>query len=446
MTSDPTNIPIDAVERVASDGPSAVAPSVRKRWMAVVVVSVLLLFGASAFWWQSSIRQNLEKAKQAVARGSWEIAIDRLDNHLRYKPEDAEAHLLIAESLVMSAGRSPAGKLEKAVSHLQQIPDTSPLAAKARLQEGRILLFLMKKPAAAERLLKESLRLDPDSLETSLLMWQLLDVTGRHIISDVYFWRAHELSSPSQRGLLLRDWFLSEFYPEQLHAALYSQMGVSAVGQIPASVNLMVHFREAEPEASFLHAGLAKYYHDVGNLAGAMDLLKECPDVPSAMKDPFFVSVLFETLIDLGEFQKAKASFQEFPTPHEGYLYWRSEGMYHDYVQNNSEAAVVSIRKAMETAPAKFDWGLMTRLSVCLKKVGAVKDAEEMQARVDHLTRDVLTVEQTSLLRNLFIEPMRPDDAARFVDFYGKFGLEQEVSAWSDYKTSLMETQSALVP
>ncbi len=439
MNSNQDGVPADD-ENVVSQ--RIVRPTISRsgRWRLVAAL-MLVTIAATFFWWQYSLEQDLKKAKQAAARGSWELVLSHLDRYLRYHPDDAEAQLLIAEAHIRSNDGDFSESVQRAVFHLQQVKVDSKLVARARLQEGRLSLLLLKEPGTAERLLKESLRLEANSLEANLLMWQLLDVTGRHVFSDSYFWHAFELSPRSQRGLLLRDWFLSELYPEQLHAALFRQMGVSAVGKIPASVSLLVHFREVEPDANFLHAALAKYYHELGNLAATMDLLKECPDVTAAMDDAFFVSVLFEALIDLGEFQKAEDCFKEFPQPHEGYLYWRSESMYQDYVQHDSAAAIESLRKALATPPGKFDWGLMTRLSVCLQKTGAFEEADQMQKRVDTLTREVLTVKNTSLLRNLLKDPQQPGVAAKFADFYRKFGLEREVSAWNDYKYDLANQQ-----
>ena len=76
----------------------------------------------------------------------------------------------------------------------------------------------------------------------------------------------------------------------------------------------------------------------------------------------------------------------------------------------------------------------MTRLSVCLQKTGAIEESDQIQKRIDTLTREVLTVEDTSLLRNLLRDIRQSGVAEKFAHFYGKFGLEREVSAWNDYK------------
>jgi tetratricopeptide (TPR) repeat protein len=404
----------------------------------MALLSLLGLFtaGLGTVFWQRSLDTAYSNARRAVTRGDWEVAIVLLERYLLSRPDDANARLLIAESLVSSKGPAAYHRISQAVKHLQHVASDDPLAAKAKIQEGRLSLFLLKKPAAAESALTEALRIDTRSTEANLLMWQLLDLTGRHVYCERYFWSAFETIPSEQRPSLLRDWFLSEFYPDQLYAELFQQMDITS-GQYPPMVKLMVQFRESEPEATFLHAAIARYFHDAGNLKGAIELLNECPDVTAGMKDPFFVDVLFETLVDLGEPQKAETCFSEFPTPHSGYLFYRTEGMFYDYLKNNSEAAVRSYQLALETPPARFDWGLMNRLTVCLKKLGRNEESERLQTKVDYLTRQVLTVEETSELRKILSAPLRAQDASRFAEFYSKFELNKEVSAWSQYQKEL---------
>lgn len=414
--------------------------SAQVRWR--IVAGVILLPVLIGIWWFYSISQDVQRARAAVSRGAWEQAVRYLTNYLWWNPHDTDARLLIAEAYIKSEESGITDRVEKALFHLRQISDQSESAEIARRQEARLCLFLLKKPAAAETALQQSLRLREDSAESNLLMWQLLDLTGRHVLSDSYFWRAFELSSQSQRPQLLKSWFLSEFYPDQLYQALFQQMGIAASGNIPAPVSLLVHFRESEPRAAVPHAALADYYKNLGNLKGAMDLLGECPDSSAAMHDAFFVSVLFEALIDLGESEKAKECFHDFPQPHSGYLFRKCEGLYYDDVERNPKAAEVSMRYALETGPGKFDWGLMNRLSVVLTKNGQSDEAKLWQARVDMLTREVLTVENTSRLRNLLQAPPTLETAENLADFYEKLGLRREVSAWNDYKSFMTSTNS----
>lgn len=408
-------------------------------WLRRLVLICVTGLALGVIWasWERSIDHQWSAARSAAGAGRWKAARDHLDNYLYWHSDNPDAQLLKAEAEIMSEVLPPASAATRARFHLQQIPDSSDAAARARLQEARIALLLQMKPGEAQRLLHESLRLDDSSVEANILMWQLFDLTGRHVLSHPYFWRAYDLSPPAEHGRLLRDWFLSEFYPEDLHSTLFSQLGVSSVGGIPAAVNLLVRFRESEPEADFLHAALARYYLDLGNLKATTELLREVRDMSTAMNDSFFVSVLFGALIELGEFQKAEETFQAFPEPHDGYLYWRSASMYFDYVRDDTNAALHAFSKVDECPPAKFDWGLMNRHSVRLRKSGDATQADELRTKVDRLTQNVLTAENTSELRSLVRSPHDPRTAETLINFYREFQLDREVSAWEEYHRNL---------
>ncbi len=381
-----------AVQSASSEDQS---PAFLSRHRTFFLVTCVLAVGWSGYsYW--SIESGLIRSRQAAGRGHWRKTQDHLDRYLSWHPDDAEARLLIAEALVRDDTRSGPDAVNRAIEHLVQIEDDSPLAAKARLQLARLSLLILQRPAAAERFLGESLDLDPDSPDANILMWKLMDVTGRHVISRQYFWRAYEASLPSSRPPLLRDWFLAEFYPETANAGFHNAMGAKATGNIPASISLLVRLRENEPEAHFLHAALAAYYLERGQPKSSLELLKESPDLAQAMKDPFFVSVLFESLSDLGESEKAQACFEKFPRPHSNYLYWRSKAMFHHYVTEDAVAAVHAYEEALTQWPAKFDWGLMTKLSECLRKIGRSDDAGKLQERVKQMTTTVLTTEKAS--------------------------------------------------
>jgi tetratricopeptide (TPR) repeat protein len=209
-------------------------------------------------------------------------------------------------------------------------------------------------------------------------------------------------------------------------------------------VSLLVQFREIEPEAAFLHAAIANYFLDLGNLNSTMEMLKEAPDLERAMKDSFYVAVLFDALVDLGEFPKARICFEQYPQPHAGYLFWRTEGMFQDHVERDNAAAVRAYRQALTTPPAKFDWGLMSRLSVCLRKSGEVDESQSIQAQVDHLTTDVLTAERTSHLRQIISRLDDPEVARELREFYAEFGLQREVAAWQEQENRLRSGKKTL--
>lgn len=409
-----------------------------RRRKLVLCGAVLLVATGSAGYWIWFSESGLERGRLAADRHDWGEVRKHLEGYLQRHPDDAPARLLLAEACVKDDAGDPRESVERAIGHLRQIGDGSPLAAQARLQEARLTLLILMKPARAERLLRRSLELEADSYEANLLMWKLLDLTGRHIASRDYFWRVYEMSPNSERGLRLRDWFFSEFFPETANAHFHSVFGAKRGDKIPASINLLAKFRESEPDAVCVHAALAAYYLDTGNRNSSLELLKEAPNLQEAMRDPLYVSVLFETLVDLGELQKAKSCFENWPRPHSGYLYWRAAGIFQQDVLNDPSRAVVNFKKSLSTWPAKFDWKLMMRLSGCLRKIDRSGEAERIRSRVEYLTTRVLTNGYTRRLRKRLGGLSDPSVAAELVNFYREFGLVKEAEAWKNYRQRLL--------
>lgn len=427
----------DKIQTVETNGPTNNGkPALRRilrRGLVVLVIALLAGWIGSGYW---SIGSRLKRGQRAIDRGEWRQSQELLTEYLKRHPDDPAAHLLIAESLV----KDPHGGrdyVDRAIGHLRQITDDSPLAARARLQEARLTFLILRRPAQAERLLQQSLNLEPDSLEATVLMWRLLDATGRHIMSREYFWKAFRLTDESGRPSLLRDWFLAEFDPEQANAEVHRAVGAVAKPKIPVSLNSWVMFRENEPEANFLHAAIAGYYLERGKPESSLELLKESPNLSEAMTDPFFVAVLFEALVDLGELEKARACFERFPEPHTDYLYWSSKGVFDHLVEGDAKSGIKSYKRALEEWPAKYDWSLMTKLSDALRKAGQIEEASEFQERVNRLTTEILTKANIGQLHDRLGNLDDPIVAREVSNLYTDLGLKEEAAAWSQHQQTL---------
>lgn len=416
----------------------------RRRIVLLSLVAIIVVAVVSSWWW--SVCSGLDDGRRLVSQRKWRPAQARLERYLHWHSEDAEARLLLAEALVKNNDADTKRSVNLAIKHLSRVPDSSPHAATARIQEARLTFLILKQPKRSEELLRAALKLQPVSLEASLLLWKLLDLTGRHIISRKYFWQVYEQTPVSERPLRLRDWFLAEFYPEIANAEFHRAIDARAVGKIPASVSALVILRESEPSAPFLHAALAAYYLERGRPKSSLELLKEAPDLASAMADPFFSSTLFETLVALGETSKAAECFKELTRDESDYLYWRSAGMFHQHVSNNPREAVRNYQKALSTWPARFDWGMMMKLSECLRKVGSSDEAQTIQDRVKHLTTKVLTKENTSDLRARLHNLHDAALAEALSKLYTDFGLNREAEAWQEHLQNLAGTAAHLLP
>lgn len=438
----------DSIQQIVetSETPDSGATIVaRKGWLTrdrfqLVTLVVLLLGGWFGYvYW--SFESGLTRGQKAVDGRKWKQSQEILSEYLQRNPLDAAAHLLIAESLI----RDPSGgrdHVDRAIGHLRQITDDSAEAARARLQEARLTFLILRKPAQAERLLQQSLSLQSDSLEATLLMWRLLDVTGRHINSREYFWKAYSLTGEEDQPSLLREWFLAEFFPEKANAEVHQRLGAVAKPQIPASLNTWVRLRESEPEANFLHAAIAGYYLERGKPKSSLELLKESPNLAEAMNDPFFVAMLFESLVNLGELKKARACFEQFPEPHTDYLYWSSKGVFEHLVEGDAKSGINSYKKALEAWPAKYDWSLMTKLSDALRKTGQIDEASSLQERVRHITTRILTKANIGQLHDKLQDLQDPIVAGEVCDLYTELGLQQEAAAWSRHQKKLQSGNS----
>ncbi|MEZ6061904.1 MAG: tetratricopeptide repeat protein [Planctomycetaceae bacterium] len=416
------------------------SPRIWRRWW--LIAAIVLVPAVFAAQWYTSREWGFDRAREAAGRRRWEEARQHLARYLELHPNSSQARLLMAEALVKEKGTRPTEAIPQAIEHLRRVDGSPQDIATAKLQIARLSFLVLKKPGQAERELQEALALDPRSFDANVLMWKLLDLTGRHELAGDYFWQAFEVADESQHPVLLRDWFLSEFYPETGNDNFYSIFGAQKIGKIPASVNLLVRLRESEPEAVVLHAALAAYYLENGVPTSSLELLKEAPDLSAAMHDAFFVSVLLEALVDLGEFEKAEDCFRKFPQPHEGYLYWRSEGLFQQTVADDAAAAIKSYEKCLQMAAGKFDWGLMMRLSECLRKVGRADEAQEIQTRVNYLTTQALTEERAQDLRERLRNLNDPGVAGDVGDLYREFGKSREASAWEELHQRLLRHQT----
>ena len=338
----------------------------------------------------------------------------------------------MAEAYVKGEANSDPESIESAIEHLRRIDDDSELAAKARLQEARLLLLILRRPTAAEASLRKSIANKPDSYDANYLLWKLLDLTGRHTESGPYFWRVYELSPRRQRVLRLREWFVSEFYPDTSNAEFDRALGTSATDKKPAPVVRHLAFREAEPSEPLAHAGLASFFLSNGQPRTAIELLKRMTDLERAMQDPFYVQVLFLSLIELGEFEKAKACFREWPAPHSGYEYWRCLGTLNERVTKDYRSASEAFDKALATWPGKYDWSLMSQQAKTLEKLKNRKRARALEARVRHLTQVIMTKERVKRLRAALKTPNDPKTMEKMRKFYEQLQQTREARAWQE--------------
>ena len=150
-----------------------------------------------------------ETGRQYLRERRDELAESAFASCLQRAPNDAELILLWAQAVISGRNRTPQQAAELALTRLQQIPDSSPLAAEARMREGRLGLLVLQKPDFAEVRLRKSLELGPPTLDANYLLWKLCDLTECVSEAEPWFWAAYELTPEEQQPERLREWYTS---------------------------------------------------------------------------------------------------------------------------------------------------------------------------------------------------------------------------------------------
>jgi len=400
-----------------------------RRLFIVVAVGLLIWGGHELFQRQ----RGFERANELAQFGLWEQARHELGRYLQLHPRDARAHLMMAGLWINDDQLLSNETVPRALAHLRRIPEGSPLAAPAQIQQAKLLFLVSHKPVEAERLLREAIRRDENSLEAHQLLCKLLEMTGRQDYSEPHFWRAYELSPPVERAARLRDWYMSQFFPLTANEALERQMGFSSVSTatLPAEAVRYLRFRETEPDEPLGRAVLARWTRRAGKPAEALDLLNlDDGNLDEELRDPFFVATLVDSLIDLGEYEQAEARFRDWPDPAEGFDYWRLKGVILEEVHHQYAAALEAYDLALAIWPGPTDWGLLHRKAGCLAKAGRREEAVQVRAQAEKVTQ-LMSDEVHKRLRYVLGFLENPEYLREVAEFYRSLGRTREADAWT---------------
>jgi tetratricopeptide (TPR) repeat protein len=389
------------------------------------------------------MQRGLFRARQLADVGKYPAAREQLKSYLRLHPSDSAAYLLMAELLVKDDESSEPvlDRVPAALSWLEQVPDNCAESAVARLQEARLHLLFYQRAGRAERLLQRSLQRNPESLDGNLLMWKLMVLTGRQPESGPYFWKVYERSPDEGRGSLLRDWYFSEFDANTLCEPFDDAFGIPKVDpqqRTPREFRRYLRFRSAEPDEPRNGAALARYMLIKGDPKTALELLRKYSPDFDATDDPVVIQVLFETYVELGDFERAIRVFRRWPEPHSGFRYWRFRGMYEEEVLKKPERAVQSFDHALATDAGKVDWLSMTRLEHCLMRIGQTDRAAKVRERVERI-RKIMNSAQRVRLHEALRRLNDPESLQPVIEFYRKLDRRHEVTEWERYCRRLRE-------
>lgn len=425
--------------------PATVAPLVCSETMAgaatlrngrVATVLVAAVFVAAVFaggaWWFAS--RGLATAEGLAKHGLWQEVHQPLARYRWLHPSDARANLLAAEALVKDDSVPLGRRITDSLACLARIPDMSPNAVDARIAEARVELFLRYEPMAASRSLERAIDLEPVSLEAHMLLWKLLELTGRGEETEEAFWQCYELSAEQQRPLRLREWFVSQFFPLTSTAELDRLMGFRGAASDPGAAverRRLQRFRLAEPQDPVPHAALAELFLRENEPELAFEVLDEAAgQIPQAAQtNPFILGVVVETLLELGEVEPAQETFNRWPEPRAGRRYWMVRGRVLQEAADDPSGAAEAYREAIAIWPGEIDWRAINRLAGCLARAGETDAAARERERVQQIQEQIPQERLQALLDSLGA-PADPQVAAAMASFYRELGREREASGW----------------
>jgi hypothetical protein len=405
----------------------------RRKIGLLTATGATLLVAAAACWlW---LDRGLTEARALAKHELWPDARPPLTRYLWLHPRDAQAHLLFAEALVKDEQLPAEQTIQQALAHLRAIPDESSEGARARMQEGRVELFLLFHATNAERLLRRAAELDPDSPEPYHLLWKLLDLTGRSHLAEPEFWKVYELSDAGAHALLLREWYMSQFYPATANPVLDLLMGVMVKPPAdPSQTEAMrfIRFRNAEPESPLGYAALARWFQLQSEAKYGLETLEDAKaKAKNVDQDPFYLASLIGILIELGELDSADECFRKWPEPGTGYEYWLARGQILQEVRNEYAEAVKAYDLALRDWPGPVDWRTRNRKANCLARL---QDREAATRERDLAKRieDLMAEKVHKRLRFALGFLRDPEKLKELADFYQQIGRPREAACWSE--------------
>lgn len=410
-----------------------------KRRLVIILIGVLLVSAGLRSLW---LRQAPDRAARLIAGRKLADAQKLLKSYLFWYPADSQARLLLAEAHGLDDDSSTS--VSDALEQLSWIPNSAPEGADARFREGQLLFLIRHRPAAAERILRESLRLRPNSLPATLLLWKLLDVTGRQAEAAPFFWKAYELSDANEQPYRLREWYLSEFSPGSASLELDRRWGILGERELPTQASefrRLEMFIRDEPDAPLGYALAALWSVRNRDLERASSLLADGVKLPEAWNEPQFVAATIALALEQGQFTAAEIALNRWPEPRAGYEFFKFQGTILDEVKRDIPAAVTAYRSAIQADTGDAEWTTQNRLAHCLRKSGDAAEAERIQKQAK-IVEELMEPGVHRKIREGLVSFQDPRGLRPILELYQALGRKREVEAWKKVLSTLHETHA----
>ena len=270
-------------------------------------------------------------------------------------------------------------------------------------------------------------------------------MTERYFESEPQFREAYRLCPVEERAFRLREWYSSQFTPLSACSQLDLMMGFREESELPSeecTLRRLSAFLEYEPHEPNTTAAVAQWHLRNRSRESALEVLTALPNREQAMQSSFFVASLIETLIEVGQMERAGTEFAQWKSPAQGYQYFRIAGIHAQEVDGDMDRATKLLSQAVQTWPGPSDWPLMNRLSRCLALQGQREESQRMileAKRVEGLT----DVKVHQKIRQALGQLEDPDVLEEVVRFYESFHRDWEVAAWQEVISNLRKNQNS---
>ena len=258
-------------------------------WLTVLVV---LVFGVMAWTIIQKARQRAEEeyhealAQIAAAQGDWAGAAAEARALLEWNPKSDAAWLLLSDAEFRR------GNIAAALDSVLRVPSNSPNGALARLLEGT-LHYVAGQGRPAEAAWKESLRIDPRSIDARRRLVFLYAVELRRPELRRVLWELDELGAIETRDLVLLSG---------------STFIVWNATELQGTIEKLL---AGDPEDVAVRLAAGRYRRRQNDLDGAQMILKEACRLAPA--DPEARAALIECLIDCNELNEARGHLVQTP-------------------------------------------------------------------------------------------------------------------------------------
>jgi tetratricopeptide (TPR) repeat protein len=313
------------------------APSARRRAVFWFVLAVLGVVVGGSGTWAAHRWLNAPDSESAVGQmlyqQEWEPAERLARRHLRRRPNDPEAIMLLSRAL---GGRKAFGECAEL---LETVPPGSPQRADALLRAGQSWMMTARLDAA-ERAWRDCLELQSTDVGLPAVQQEC-----RHQLGHMY---ALERRTDAFRAM---TWEMYEnAAPQMTHEALALRVRYRFVIATPAvALGQLEKALEQDPQDVFARRAVGFYQLELGKAEAARAMLYRC--VQEAENEPLNWEIWLECLYRTGDpFGLEQAIGKLPPAADASALCWKFRAIVADH-KSNPAGAITAIERAITLDP-----------------------------------------------------------------------------------------------